>query len=125
MSTDMTGRKVREPGKAGERYREARERRARQSKERQEKHWAERIEKAETPLQVFRVSADRLSSAVVQRERRAAVALDRARRDQPGSRKEQAAQTHLDKERAAITADLVWLSEQVLEIAARHETHRV
>lgn len=125
MSSDMTGRKVREPGRAGERYREARERRARESRERRARHWARRVEAAETPLQAFRVFTDRVSAAVVQEERRAAVAYERARRDQPGSRKERAAKTHLDKTRASITADLIWLSEQMLEIAIRHETTRV
>jgi predicted secreted Zn-dependent protease len=125
MSTDMTGRKVREPGRAGERYREARERRARESRKRREKFWAARMEAAESPLQAFKVAVDRLSTAVVQRERRAAVAYDRVHRAQPGSRQDLAAKTRLDKTRAATTADLVWLMEQVLEIAANHETTRV
>lgn len=125
MSTDMTGRKVREPGKSGESYRESRERRIRESRERRARHWARRVEEAETPLQAFRVFADRVSAAVIQQERRAVVAYERARRDQPGSKKERAARTHLDKTRASITADLVWLSEQMLEIATRHETTRV
>lgn len=125
MSTDMTGRKVRDPGRAGERYREARERRARESRQRREKFWADRMEAAESPLQAFRVAVDRLSTAVVQRERRAAVAYDRIHRAQPGSRQDRAAKTQLDRTRAAITADLIWLSEQLLETAARHETSRV
>jgi hypothetical protein len=125
MSTDMTGRKVREPGHAGERYREARERRARESVQRSEAFWARRVAEAETPLRAFRVFADRVSTAVIQRERRAAVAYDRAHAGKPGGREEKAARTRLDRARAEITADLVWLSERMLEIASRHETHRV
>lgn len=125
MSTDITGREGREPGKSGERYREAHERRARESQARRDRHWAERMEKAQTPLQAFRVAVDRLSTAVVQEDRRALVAYDRASRDQPGGRKEQAAKTHLDRTREGIESDLVWLSEQALEIAARHEITRV
>lgn len=125
MSTDMTGRQVREPGKAGERYREARERRARESRARRERFWAARVAAAGTPLAAFRVFADRVSTAVVQRERRDAVAFDRVHASHPGSRLEKAARTRLDKTRADITADLMWLNERMLEIAARHETHRV
>jgi hypothetical protein len=125
VSTDMTGRPVRQPGQSGERYREARERRARESRARREKFWARRVAGAQTPLAAFRVFADRLSTAVIQRERRAAVAYDRASTDHPGSRQARAAKTRLDKTRAEITADLVWLSERMLEIATRHETHRV
>ena len=125
MSTDMTGRQVREPGRAGERYREARERRAHRSRARREAFWARRVTAAETPLAAFRVFADRLSTAVVQRERRAAVAYRRANTERPGSRQATAAKSRLYKTRAEITADLVWLSERMLETAARHETHRV
>lgn len=125
MSTDMTGRKVRATGSAGERYREARERRARESRERREKFWADRMAAAQTPLQAFRVSVDRLSTAVIQRERRAAVAYDRIHGKQPASRQDRAAKTRLDNARSEITADLMWLSEHMLEIATRHETNRV
>jgi hypothetical protein len=121
----MTGRRVREPGRSGERYREARERRARGSRARREEFWARRVATAQTPLAAFRVFADRLSTAVVQRERRAAVAYHRTKAERPGSRQATAAKTRLDKTRAEITADLVWLSERMLETAARHETHRV
>lgn len=122
---DMTRRKVREPRLSGERYREARERRARDSRARREAFWAGRVAAAQTPLAAFRVFADRVSTAVVQRERRAVVASARASADKPGSRQATAARTRLDRVRAEITADLVWLSQQMLDIAARHETHRV
>jgi hypothetical protein len=125
MSTDMTGRPVREPGRSAERYREARERRARESRARREAFWARRVAAAETPLAAFRVMADRVSTAVVQRERRAAVACAQASAERPGSRQATAAKTRLDRARGEITADLVWLSERMLEAAARHETHRV
>jgi hypothetical protein len=125
MSTDMTGRPVRRPGRAGERYREARERRASASRARREAFWARRVAAAETPLAAFRVFADRLSTAVVQRERRAALAYDRAHGERPESRQATAARTRLARTRSEITADLVWLSERMLETAKRHETHRV
>lgn len=124
MSTDMTGRKVRDPGSAGERYYEARERRSRQRRTQKEKLWADRMAAAQTPLQAFKVAVDRLSTAVVQRERHATVDYDRARRQRPGSRQERTARTQLDRARAEITADLVRLLEQMLQIAARHETNR-
>jgi hypothetical protein len=121
MSDDMTGRSIREPGRPGERYREARQRRIRASRERREAFWADRIKRARTPLEAFRVMTDRVSTAVVQRERRAAVAADRAK-GKPGGRQ---AENRLEAARREITADLMWLSQQCELIAVRHETHRV
>jgi hypothetical protein len=121
MSSDMTGRKVRQPGRAGERYREARERRIRESRERRQAFWAERIKRARTPLEAFRVMTDRVSTAVIQRERQAAVAADRAK-GKPGATQ---AQARLDAARREISADLMWLAGRCEDIAIRHETHRV
>jgi hypothetical protein len=121
VSTDMTGRKVREPGKAGERYREARERRAQASLQRKRDFWADRIKQAQTPLDVYRVMTNRVHSAVVQRERQAAIAAERA----TGTPDARQAAARLDEARRAIAADLLLLAEQMEAIAQRHETHRV
>ncbi|MBO0821324.1 MAG: hypothetical protein J2P26_10800 [Nocardiopsaceae bacterium] len=120
----MTGRPVREPGRRGERYREARERRARGSRARRQAYWAGRIAAAATPLQLFRVVADKLSTAVVQRERRAAVEYDRARQARD-ARQEAAAKAQLDKVRAEIAADLAAVTDTLAALADKHETPRV
>jgi len=123
-STDMTGHAVRESGRRGERYREARERRARESRARREAYWAGRIAAATTPLQLFRVVADKLSTAVIQRERRAAVEYDRARRDR-SPRQAAAAKARLDAVRREIAADLAAVTDTLAALADKHDTPRV
>ncbi len=123
-STDMTGRPVREPGRRGERYREARDRRARESRARRETYWAGRIAAATTPLQLFRVVADKLGTAVVQRERRAAVEYDRARQERNG-RQAAAAKARLDAVRREIAADLAAVTDTLVALADKHDTPRV
>jgi len=123
-SADMTGRPVRDPGRRGERYREARERRARESRARRETYWAGRIAAATTPLQLFRVVADKLSTAVIQRERRAAVEYDRARQGQD-TRQEAAAKARLDTVRQEIAVDLAAVTDTLAALADKHETPRV
>ena len=120
----MTGRPVREPGRRGERYREARERRARESRARRDAYWAGQIAAATTPLQLFRVVADKLSTAVIQRERRAAVEYDRARQNQD-ARQAAAAKTRLDAARREIAADLAAVTDTLAALADKHETPRV
>ncbi len=120
----MTGRPVREPGRRGERYREARERRARESRARRDAYWAGRIAAASTPLQLFRVVADKLSTAVIQRERRAAVEYDRSRQG-PDARQAAAARARLDVVRREIAADLAAVTDTLAALADKHETPRV
>lgn len=121
MTSDMTGRPVRKPGDRGERWREAHQRRARASEEEQEKFWAERFARAETPLQLARVAFDLACTAVVKRERRAAVAWQRAR----GSAGEEAARRRLELVRREITVDLDRLTDELRSLARRHRTSRV
>jgi hypothetical protein len=120
----MAGRPVREPGRRGERYREARERRARQSRARREAYWAGRIAAAATPLQLFRVVADKLSTAVIQRERRAVVAYERARQA-CAPHQAMAAKARLDAVRREISADLAAVTDNLAALADKHETTRV
>lgn len=121
----MTGREVRSPGQPGERWRERRERRTQASRERRGAYWSSRISAARTPLQLLRVVTDRLTTAVVQRERRAAVAYEHTLTvHHPRSAQAAAARARLEAVRAEIAADLASVTDAMAALADKHETPR-
>jgi hypothetical protein len=121
---DLAGKPLRKAGQTGRSGSRSKKERGEASRQNQEASWAKRFAAAGSPLAALRLAADRATTVALQKERRAAAALDAAEQagDQDATARQQ---RRLDAVQAELTKEVTDLTDALLAFAERHQTTRV